>query len=427
MIQGTSKDPALFMPSHRAHIRWFYADYTQQANINMLRWYPDGTSYPSFADVADEMGMLLKTSASFEILTQRLWCWDEQGNYLESEADKVMDWVLVQLDYLKNHPSIAMWSTSNENFTVRSKEPATKLEKEIVSAMLRMSEKAQKFDPTRVDHLQGTNGLIYKGMTDDPRLQVVDGHYVELDVFKDWKNKYGKPCSEGEISLGGDFAWTYQNEALASINEGKDPTEKFWRRLNSGTKTVAQRIQYWRSIELPGIWPFEGCMTYHPLMEIWPNVKFGQMTPVVNWPAQSGPDTKPESYVNGRTSYNFWDTNSPRTMHLRTYDALKDNFKEVPKLQPKFSPEIIVQVIDENDNPVYNSIVWLIPTNQPTGPLGSLTDKQGKAWFWCKAGGGEYTAWVKINENWYSTKVEPAVMGEWMQVKTVRTKVLNTR
>jgi hypothetical protein len=45
-------------------------------------------------------------------------------------------------------------------------------------------------------------------------------------------------------------------------------------------------------------------------------------------------------------------------------------------------------VLDKNSRPLEQVPVWLIPTNQPGGPIGVTGDDDGKAWFWCKSGPG---------------------------------------
>ncbi|MBN1553748.1 MAG: Ig-like domain-containing protein [Phycisphaerae bacterium] len=94
--------------------------------------------------------------------------------------------------------------------------------------------------------------------------------------------------------------------------------------------------------------------------------------------------------------------------------------REVSKLEPHFSPEVVVQVLDKDNKPIRNVAVWLTPTDQPTNAVGGVTDDEGKAWFVCKAGPGTYTAWVRHEDRWYNAALTPAPVGEWMQVKRIQ-------
>jgi len=79
-----------------------------------------------------------------------------------------------------------------------------------------------------------------------------------------------------------------------------------------------------------------------------------------------------------------------------------------------------VEVVDGAGKGVPNVAVWLIPVDQPGNVIGVVTDNDGKAWFRCRSGPGPYTAYVTIAGKDYHASVTPAVVGEWMQVKTVR-------
>jgi sugar lactone lactonase YvrE len=82
-----------------------------------------------------------------------------------------------------------------------------------------------------------------------------------------------------------------------------------------------------------------------------------------------------------------------------------------------------VELVGSEGKPLVDQLVWLIPTNQPGGPIGLHTDENGRAWFWCKAGAGKYIAYTQVNGKPYQAEVVPAVAGEWMQIKTVRCSI----
>ncbi|MBN2227616.1 MAG: hypothetical protein JW763_09655 [candidate division Zixibacteria bacterium] len=418
-VQGNSI-VASHLPYHRHHLRWHLADAAQQANMNMVRFHVAGILFPEVLDVADEMGMLVLQETNFHL---EVSSFTTENVSDPKVGDPAIQWMIEQTRPQRNHPSVVIWGTENELGVIRQNETMTPEYQNRAEMLLRLNAAFQKMDPTRPTCNNGGHMFLYTDLYKDKRLDIVDGHYVNPRVWDNWKKKYGKPCTMGEISLGGPFGWTYQIEVDAMRQRGEDPRPYFYKALNNAEQYVEGRLLTFRGQELSGLWPFGAMQRYHPFLLVWPGVGFRDSTPPIPWPAMSGPDVKNPSLDYGRDMFNFYDPTKPRCVYLRTYDPCKDVLRETPKLEPRFSPEVIVQVLDAAGKAVPNTAVWLTPTDQPATPFGSMTDDEGKAWFVCKAGPGEYTAWVQHEGKWYNAAVAPAPVGEWMQVKTVRVRL----
>jgi hypothetical protein len=414
-VQGHSIG-AWMLPHHRHHLRWHFADANQQANMNMVRFHIGGTLYPEVLDVADEMGMLIIQETNYG-RARGIY-----GDYTPEHPEEIqtpIDWMIEQSRPQRNHPSLVMWGTENECGVIRQDEELTPQIRNRAEQLLRLNAAFKEMDPTRPTVNNGGHIFVYTDLYKDPRLDVVDGHYVNPRIWNNWKQKYGKPCTMGEISMGGPFGWTYQGDVIHTRERGEDPRPGYYKAVNAAAKYLEGRLQTFRAQEIAGLWPLGAMKTYHPFQLLWDGVDYYNPTPPIPWPAKSGPDVKKHHLPYGRENYNFYDPTAPRCAYLRTYDPLKDVMREVPKLEPRFSPEVIVQVLNVDGKAVSNAAVWLTPTDQPTNALGSVTDDEGKAWFVCKAGPGTYTAWVLHEGKWYNATVTPAPVGEWMQIKTV--------
>ncbi len=417
-IQGESLG-AWHLPFHRLHLRWHFADYTQNANINMVRIHQGGMLFPEVVELADEMGMLIQQESNFHIPA---WAEREDGKIDFQKARIPIEWVAEQVRSQRNHPAIAMWSAENETLSIDSDTAITPALLDRIEVVLRLNDAIKKTDPTRPLVNNGGHALFYTDKFKDPRVDTVDGHYVPIKTFENWKQRYGKPCTVGEESLGGPFAWSYQYPAMVAKAQGRDGQPEFWKEVNAATQFVTSKIRAWQAVDLAGIWPIYIAQRYHPYMLIWDGVDYGQPTPDIPWPAQSGYGIKHKNITFGRLDFNFFDPKAPRAVHLRTYNGPKDAFNQVPMLEPKFSPEVIVQLLDSAGKPLSDTAVWLIPTNQPGAPFGVLTDREGKAWFRCKPGPGKYSAFVHRNRKPYQATLTPAQVGEWLQVKMVKIK-----
>jgi hypothetical protein len=377
------------------------------------------------AEIADEMGMLLEPDSSYRIRPFTLI--DPPPDAPkdgEKFAAEFRQWVVEQVRRSRNYPSIVMWAVDNETLALYPKEIAynnaiNNRFDQCVEEIFKLNEAVKKADPTRVIDNHGDEGIVHMGKWKDSRLEIVNHHYADENYFKDWRTKFGKPCIVGEESLGFDFGWCYRGWAQELIDQGKDPSEKFYQGVNAATAFIANKIKFWQHIGLAGIYPFSAWSWRHPLFPMWKDVDVHKNEPDITWPALSGEQAKPKCHSHSGYTFNFWDPAAPRGVPIRTCDALKDTFPEVPKLEPRFSPEVIIEVRDRMGKPLRQMPVWLFPTDQPGNPIGAMTDNNGKAWFWCKSGPGEYILQVNDNEKWYQARVLPAPLGEWLQVKTV--------
>ncbi len=423
MIQAdTGMGPDL--PRNRHQVKWMYVDGNQQANCNLTRWHVGGLDYPSNAELADEMGMLLEVEGRF---CDRPWFFDNNRNYLPDQAAIAINWVATQAKNQRNHPSIVMWSGDNEDFAVNPNAKMTPTLESIKETVMNIVPAIKKIDPTRPVDLNGENGFLYFKLWDDPRVDMLNIHYVPPRQVSDWKKTIGKPVLVGEESLGSDFGWTYGSEVRILVEQGKDPAEHYYKRENAAASFIGQMIKSWRSIDLSGIYPFGATNRYNPLFQLFDNPKLNNFAsiPEQQWPAESGEGVKRWEFAVQTVQFNIWDPKRPRNRYMRTTDALKDNFAEVPKIQPRLSPELVVRVVDKAGKVVANTPVWLIPTDQPTDPIGAVSDSDGKAWFYCKAGAGKYRAMVAVRGKWVEAIVTPAPVGEWTQVKTMTAKLVD--
>jgi hypothetical protein len=402
---------------NRVHLRWLYLDMNQQANINMVRGHQFGTQYPDTAEVADEMGMLLQPEDPYFIPR---WAYDDQG-LIDFEKLKIpIQWTVAAMKRMRNHPSVVMWSADNEHQVDTRPEQLTPSGKSMAEAILRLNTAIKTIDPIRPIVNNGDSVFAMHNYWKDPRLDTIDGHYVNFSFFANWKQRFGKPCTTGEEALGGPFAWTYQHPTKNMVLKGEDARTYFWNNVNAAANYIGSRIQSWKKLELAGICPFSFQLQYNPFLLAWPGVQFGDPGPDVPWPAQAGEGPKPKNYgYDYQHSYNFFDPNAPR-IYLRTFNAVKDSFDQVPKLRPRLSPEVVIELVDPAGKPLRDTVVWLIPTDQPGAPFGIPTDPAGKAWFWCKPGPGKYRLQTQIAGESYHAEITPAPPGEWLQVKTIR-------
>ncbi|MBN1555337.1 MAG: hypothetical protein JXA11_11370 [Phycisphaerae bacterium] len=424
-IQGNSVW-AGHLPTHRFHFRWQCADANQQANMNMLRLHKGGYFFPETLDVADEMGMLMMQETNFQSIHRNPGTYD-LDHPIRTEGEYAIPEMIEQAKTQLNHPSLVIWSTENEHGVIHEHDEVTPKVRRRAELLMNLNAAFKKMDPTRSTVNNGGHIFLFTDYYKDPRVDILDGHYVQPRLFDGWKKKYQKPCTMGEISMGGPFGWTYQGEVRSRRDRGEDPQPYFWDAVNAATRYLGGRLHAFRSQELSGLWPFGAMKTYHPFLSVWEGVDYRNDTPPIPWPAQSGLDAKEKNLSYGREIYNFYDPAVPRCVYLRTYDPLKDVQREVTKLEPRFSPEVIVQVLGADGKPVKNTAVWLTPTDQPTNPFGVVTDNDGKAWFWCKSGAGEYFTWVQHAGRWYNATLTPAPAGEWMQVKTVVIRLPQTK
>jgi hypothetical protein len=404
-------------PMNRIHFRWLCLDMNQQGNINIIRTHQFGTQFPETAEVADEMGMMLQPEDPYFIPR---WVSDDQGLIDFEKLTIPIQWSVTAMKRMRNHPSVVMWSADNEHQVDTRPEQLTPSGKAVAEAILRLNAAVKAMDPTRPIVNNGDSVFALHNYWKDPRVDTIDGHYVNISYFADWKKRFGKPCTTGEESLGGPFAWTYQHPVMGMVQKGEDARAYFWNNINAAANYIGARIQAWKKLELAGVCPFSFQLRYNPFLLAYPGVHYGGATPDVLWPAQAGEGTKPKSYgYDYYYSYNFYDPNAPR-VYLRTFNTVRDNFNEVPKLQPRLSPEVVIELVDADGRPIRDQMVWLVPTDQPGSPYGIPTDPSGKAWFWCKSGPGKYTVYTQMDGKSYQAEVTPTAPGEWLQVKTVR-------
>jgi hypothetical protein len=408
------------LPMHRQHLRKYYQDLNQQGNINIVRWHIGGTLHPETAEVADEMGMFLQPENAFGLGYLAYISVFGGGEGVSFDyVTPIFKWHTDAIKRMRNSPSVVSWSSENEHL-IQLTPQDVKTAKPIIDIVLKLNGAIREVDPTRPIVNNGGTALAFFDYWKDPRVDVIDGHYVSASFFGNWQKRFGKPCCTGEESLGGHFAWTYQGEVGSRIGAKADFAGYFYNAVNAAANFIGDRIKMWKAMKLSSICPFAFDKRFNPCLPPWKDATYGAPTPKVPWPAMSGENVKPVYYgYDYGPEINFYDPSIPLT-YLRTWNAVRDNFDEVAKLQPRFSPEVIVELIGKDGKPMADQLVWLIPTDQPGTPMGLHTDENGKAWFWCKAGAGTYVASTQMGGQTYRAEVVPAAPGEWLQIKTVR-------
>lgn len=423
-LQGTSPSNRWrWTPANRSTLRLYYADMRNNANMNFIRWHMGGTENNAYAEIADELGILLELETSGRLCGSELYVVDEKTGECVPERVKLwQEQIKKQIIYLRNHPSIVIWSVDNENLV--NAQHHTPVNERDVKCILSWNEFFRELDSTRLLDNQGDSDLSF--YINDPRIDIYNYHYPEPKVLANWREKYaGKPVIIGEESMGSDVAWAFQGRIREKIEKKEDPMPVYWKDINSASRYIQARIKMWRILEIPGIMPFAlEAFSYNPDRLIWDNWYWGRPHPVI-YPAYSGEEIKPSViYQYSCSNYNFFDPTSPKNYVSRVHNAIKDSFPEVPSVKATYiSPEIIIKV-EKEGIPVKNTPVWLIPMEgQASIPEGVFTDNEGNAWFRCKAGSGKYLATFKVENNWYKTEVEPSLPGEWNQIKTVILKI----
>ncbi|MCX8083216.1 MAG: hypothetical protein N3D17_07530 [bacterium] len=423
-LQGTSPGNRFReIPSNRFILRLYYADMRNNTNINFIRWHQGGTENNAYAEIADELGILLEPETPI-VAGRGFYIADEKtGEYIPERVKLWQEQIEKQVIYLRNHPSIVIWSVDNENLTsVQHNAPVNEKDVEYV---LSWNAFFKGLDPTRLLDNHGDSDLVF--YIKDPRVDIYNYHYPEPKVLTNWREKFaGKPVIIGEESLGTDVAWTFQGRIMEKIEKGEDPMPTYWKDINGACRYIQARIRLWRAMGISGIMPFSlESFNYNPERLIWDGWHWGSTHPAV-YPAYSGEEIKPSVlYQYSPGQYNFFDPSAPKNYVSKLHNTIKDSFSEVPSVKATYiSPEVIVKVEKGNGMPVINTTVWLVPLEeQASNPEGVLTDNEGRAWFRCKAGGGRYLAIVKIEDKWYKTELSPSIPGEWNQIKTVVMKV----
>ena len=408
------------LPLHRQHLRKLYQDLNQQGNINIIRWHIGGMLYPETAEVADEMGMLLQPESMFGIgLRTYIQIIGDNDTSGLAHIDDTFKWHTDAVKLMRNSPAVVSWSAENEHLMQMNAADVTAA-KPIIDTVLRLNAAIKAADPTRPVVDNGATAQTFFNYWKDPRIDIIDGHYIPSSIFANWQKRFGKPCCTGEESLGGDFAWGYQGEIRSRMDAKADYIGYFYGAVNAANAYIIDKIKMWKGMKLSSICPFAFDKRFNPALPPWSGAMYGSPTAPVPWPAMSGENIKPELYgYDYGQQVNFFDPAVPLT-YLRTWNGVRDSFDEVPKLQPRFSPEIIIEVADTAGHPVADQLVWLLPSGQPGSPIGLHTDANGRAWFWCKSGAGTYRLAMTAAGNSWTANVTPVPAGEWMQIRTMR-------
>lgn len=365
----------------------------RSANINLVR--PSGTDYKAASvwfDVADEQGMLMKAMSFYA------------GRPLIEKEGQLREILTSWVRELRNHPSIVLWTVSNE-VTRGEHDP------EVWRHLARLASAMKDVDPTRPLEFRGEPSAAkgkQEGILPGLELYSAASFYCDRSVeqhLEEARRKYGYaddiPWLEDELYPGAMF-----------VDDGT--TQDFFARFPSvvfrAYREYGERL--YRSIldcHRLGAAGAGGCISMGTLFlgvnqQDKVQLPFGveQEGARVEFPVPSlsGRGSKVQSLgLNPQSGgpINWFDSRQPvyRTsvVHERVTEAFRFiSGKDLPMPRTR-APEVVV-VLSDNGKPVAGELVFLMPlAGQSANPVGVLTDREGTAWFTLQEG-GRYVAQV---------------------------------
>jgi len=362
---------------NRYYFNIFY-NLLRKANVNLVRCFDP--QCPAAYQVADELGMLI--TEQFQLnhgLGPRMpennmydpaWTYHIKQEYRE--------WVRSR----RNHPSIVMWSMENEHLSRQVEWKGRR-----IPALLALDSVVRKEDDTRPLIHHGNQGFA-----ENPGFEVAVLHYVTRGMISNWAQKYRKPVIIGEwFPFGPHQDMTRHNDSQGKLSPAKA--------VEIMADSFKNEIEYWRSLGIPGIMPFQLNWSLFDTSEHshmgpwwdkwkWPFLTKDYPSPWysmwidVDWPALSGEGLKVRRYRNtSRNAVNWFDPARSAYVTNSIYDAIREALAPMPQLPDMRVPEVIVKVT-KNGASVPHAIVVLTPAEgQPTDPIAVRSDAEGRAWF----------------------------------------------
>ena len=247
-----------------------------------------------FYDIADEMGMFVKDGFLH-------WLeWDYRN---EEQKRNVRESYRRTIEARRNHPSIVIWSLSNEQCrrAIHKHHGGDRPSEQWVATEGPYMKELQNFvasiDRTRI--LTHAGGHDFNGVA-----PTYNWHYCSpRGTFLDWRREFGKPFLIGEWEFGWyNRAWTAQ-------------------RVRARTD-LCLRIA--RAAEISGAWPMAilkwSMWGFHGDEWKWPNNEQGTIN--LEWETMDGPFIKPAHPW--RPHVNPWTADKPRIKPGHLYETVKE-------------------------------------------------------------------------------------------------------
>ena len=427
IIQGDNVGSRL--TSRPAQVLWQHL-LRDSANINTIRTHFE-LQQGMYARVADELGMLIIPQYYAKLTVSGRTSKDDPAQRLSVEEfmttethrenlRRYANWV----KWLRNHPSVVIYSTDNEIFTQAWDTPE-KLEVNIRNDRLGAvyGRYVSRLDPTRLitrDGDEGTWGELGKWQ-EDPPAPIANYHYPDFSTAKlveNWESLYGKPVLFGETLYCSYGAWDGWIDAIPSQVAAK-------------AQRCRQVLSLYRDLDISGwigMGPGLDCFT--ELKEDGSGNPWGVSPAVmakakaegkvdepahypyfpIQWPSMSGPGLKPEFHrfksTYGYGSVNAYFGDRPVAVPNAVNAAYKDSTVPMPPLSPRRPTEVLFTVT-RGGEPLGGVPLMLKPlAGQATAPTGVRTDKQGQAWFVLHEPGKYRAAVDGIDQTW-AVDVEP--------------------
>jgi hypothetical protein len=418
-VQG---DVADNLPSPtRQYFTLFFTLLRNTSNINTVRAHVD---HPQslYATVCDELGMFFIPNMypSLDGLPKEIGPNDVENfkktKWHELNVRRYTGWV----KWLRNHPSVVIYSTDNEVFTQAWPKPwDDDIRNDRIAALYEPLVKS--LDPSRLVTRDGDQGTWGKmgAWQQQPPADVANYHYPEFDnihCVHNWQSVYKKPVLYGETlycSYGAWDNWIGAKPSQVITSAGRARTFLSLYRDLDISGWVGMGIGHNGFIEnKPGGTPFDAMPnpkpaevnTWYAQGKMWPGMR-------LRWPSQSGPGFKQDFGTSsngcyGNTAINWYLPGYPACVLNEVNKTYKENTRLMPEAPKTRAPEVIYQVI-KNSIPLSGAMVFLTPANgQGTEPIGVRCDKEGKAWFVLPEP-GEYLLSVEGTTFQQKVKIDP--------------------
>ncbi len=404
----------------RQYMTLFFSLLRNTSNINTIRAHTDRPQ-SLYATVCDELGMLFIPNMypSLDGLPKEIGPNDvenfKKSKWHQFNIRRYTNWI----KWLRNHPSIVIYSTDNEVFTQAWPKPwDDDIRNDRIAALYEPLVKS--LDPSRLVTRDGDQGTWGKtGAWQQQPADVANYHYPEFDsihCIHDWQSVYEKPVLYGETLYCSYGAWdnwigakpsqviTSASRARTFLSLYRDLEVSGWVGMGIGHNGFIENK--------PGGTPFDAMPkpkpketnTWYAQGKIFPGMR-------LRWPSQSGPGFKQEFGTGpngcyGNSAINWYIPGYPGCVLNAVNTAYKESTWPMPEAPKTRAPEVIYQIVKDG-KPMSGAMVFLTPANgQGTEPIGIWCDKEGKAWFVLREP-GEYLLSVEGTTFQQKVKVAP--------------------
>lgn len=343
-----------------------YMHVARGANIDFIRTHcleaPDW-----WWDIADQQGMMFEMhnhilNGYWTVIPDRNWEDPVLKQYLTRD-------LLTSLKEYRNHPSIVMWTPTNELFVAgeRGIDEAARFWKKMDSRM-------KKIDPTRLIHHQGANGLAG---TDPFPFDVACVHYgQDADAKSHAKMFPGVPVVFGELM---------DLSCLTRMYQAKDPAS-FNQTLLDAYSYVDQKYNSCRKYGVAGIAPYQ--MIQWLALESIDDRNRPEDFRNIQWPSYSGIGVRTNIAYG---SINWHRDDVPMVKRNVFYQNLKSLYQKRDPLADGRPLEVII------DGALPGQTVYASRTGSKGDLEGVKADNEGRAWFLLRDS-GDYLFFSGNNE-----------------------------